>query len=644
MSSSTQPRKTTRHDFAAAAAAADIAPDDRQLTVTAATTTTPAVAVSALGKYQMTLEQIQQIDLKAASGGGSGGAALSNASRSLADLCGYRPSTLRRKNRRNYAGWDDAFVGDGFGVVGTDGDAGICDKRAAAAAAAAGPAVGAKTKLKRSQTHGNALDFRNRIAPGAPVPGPLVIAPLLGPAPPGQRSILAGGSNSRSSRSGSNSSSTFSSGSDSFTRNSSNRRSSSRHTKNICDQNDDADANGTDHHYDDIRSAPTNNKHYADRDDDRRQQRYAINTNASANGAIKLSTATASSSLSPPHHHHTLPAPPKSVRDPSRRMRHRDHNAIAPGALLPLTPSAPAPSAAMGKFNTISPARSTFNIAAQLNHHLRTSTKPTAEFRHSFVPLRKSSAGGGGGRQQLLVPTTQIGGGTSSGSSSNRSSGGSNESGADGVAFVIPRPRLIVPVHSYARKRRTGNLRSGGTTAVGDADDATWSWRRSSSRSEQHIGDERDHDDDADEGQEERPPNGILFVCFFACVCGNVMDRDRSIRRYIIWSFHQIYTVVYRPQYPRISFCISIARIAFVLCVENPRNITSHAQAASLNVLYKAPQMGGVSRFAATNDRGVAETGGVSGGGVTLPCLESIYLNRAWRGWHGFTSRLLSWR
>lgn len=26
--------------------------------------------------------------------------------------------------------------------------------------------------------------------------------------------------------------------------------------------------------------------------------------------------------------------------------------------------------------------------------------------------------------------------------------------------FVIPRPRLIVPVHTYARKRRTGNLRA----------------------------------------------------------------------------------------------------------------------------------------------------------------------------------------
>lgn len=26
--------------------------------------------------------------------------------------------------------------------------------------------------------------------------------------------------------------------------------------------------------------------------------------------------------------------------------------------------------------------------------------------------------------------------------------------------FMIPRPRLIVPVHTYARKRRTGNLRA----------------------------------------------------------------------------------------------------------------------------------------------------------------------------------------
>lgn len=36
----------------------------------------------------------------------------------------------------------------------------------------------------------------------------------------------------------------------------------------------------------------------------------------------------------------------------------------------------------------------------------------------------------------------------------------SSEISSDSDSFVIPRPRLIVPVHTYARKRRTGNLAS----------------------------------------------------------------------------------------------------------------------------------------------------------------------------------------
>lgn len=38
----------------------------------------------------------------------------------------------------------------------------------------------------------------------------------------------------------------------------------------------------------------------------------------------------------------------------------------------------------------------------------------------------------------------------------NRKHGSASSSDSD--SFVIPRPRLIVPVHTYARQRRTGNL------------------------------------------------------------------------------------------------------------------------------------------------------------------------------------------
>lgn len=43
-------------------------------------------------------------------------------------------------------------------------------------------------------------------------------------------------------------------------------------------------------------------------------------------------------------------------------------------------------------------------------------------------------------------------------SAANRKHGSNTSSDSD--SFVIPRPRLIVPVHTYARKRRTGNLAS----------------------------------------------------------------------------------------------------------------------------------------------------------------------------------------
>lgn len=44
--------------------------------------------------------------------------------------------------------------------------------------------------------------------------------------------------------------------------------------------------------------------------------------------------------------------------------------------------------------------------------------------------------------------------------SPNREVNNNNNNSDDQDQFIIPRPRLIVPVHTYARKRRTGNLRA----------------------------------------------------------------------------------------------------------------------------------------------------------------------------------------
>ncbi|XP_023294597.2 cGMP-dependent protein kinase, isozyme 2 forms cD5/T2 isoform X2 [Lucilia cuprina] len=56
---------------------------------------------------------------------------------------------------------------------------------------------------------------------------------------------------------------------------------------------------------------------------------------------------------------------------------------------------------------------------------------------------------------------------TSSGHSSNASSRGSQKLNDQ---FVIPRPRLIVPIHTYARKRRTGNLKDQDLETINNED------------------------------------------------------------------------------------------------------------------------------------------------------------------------------
>lgn len=59
--------------------------------------------VSSLGKYQMTLEQIRQLEMKNKD---------PSVTQAIKDLSGYKPSTLRRKNRKHYPGWDDFIDAD----------------------------------------------------------------------------------------------------------------------------------------------------------------------------------------------------------------------------------------------------------------------------------------------------------------------------------------------------------------------------------------------------------------------------------------------------------------------------------------------------------------------------------------------------
>lgn len=55
-------------------------------------------SISSLGRYQLTLEQMQKLDLNDSN---------ELFRKTMRNLNGYKPSTIRQKHRRNYAGWDE---------------------------------------------------------------------------------------------------------------------------------------------------------------------------------------------------------------------------------------------------------------------------------------------------------------------------------------------------------------------------------------------------------------------------------------------------------------------------------------------------------------------------------------------------------
>lgn len=97
-------------------------------------------------------------------------------------------------------------------------------------------------------------------------------------------------------------------------------------------------------------------------------------------------------------------------------------------------------------YNTKSPTSST-NSSPQ--------TTPIQESLQSVFALNGSSSSGGGvGIRNGNISVTQI----QQQNDVLRKPGSSSSLDSSDEMFSIPRPRLIVPVHTYARKRRTGNL------------------------------------------------------------------------------------------------------------------------------------------------------------------------------------------
>lgn len=99
------------------------------------------------------------------------------------------------------------------------------------------------------------------------------------------------------------------------------------------------------------------------------------------------------------------------------------------------------------KFPRVFLGRSSKNQRAKLN----------LEELNENAESQKSSSSHSTMSSTITLPST-LSDGSKVSNSANRKHGSATSSDSD--SFVIPRPRFIAPVHTYARKRRTGNLAS----------------------------------------------------------------------------------------------------------------------------------------------------------------------------------------
>lgn len=433
-------------------------------------------SVSSLGKYQMTLEQIRLLDLQNKD---------PSVTQAIKDLSGYKPSTLRRKNRRHYPGWDDLIETQPtpsdvpfeeypvYEEAVWDSPQSTPRKGSYQSAKANSISKSSKsngtsptyanvnphnrsptTKLKRSQTMRESNQTQPIFCSTLDIKDIFRRRPLLNEAPLACDRTLPSRRQGGSSGSNSNASSTNSSA-----------NSSKKSSAELIDDNQICDRNAG---------------------------------RANVSGHFRSSmydTGSDEDSMVLP-----IEVQPKYSRDPSTRMRkgsdrvatpgqwtgevnrsnvqraksvriQNDHQVIADHDSVIRSP----PTAAKrntNKFNTIArgndhhdrppviefyPQRS--NTLKKLPSILKTSPTNSVNGRPSppaaARPSGSFSSAVANGSPITLEPPTP------------RRNGASASSVDSDELFSIPRPRLIVPVHTYARKRRTGNL----LNAVADEDD-----------------------------------------------------------------------------------------------------------------------------------------------------------------------------
>lgn len=411
-------------------------------------------SVSSLGKYQMTLEQIRLLDLQHKD---------PSVTQAIKDLSGYKPSTLRRKNRRHYPGWDDLIdtqpksgerdldidqlsVYDDNHFDSHRGPTSQTNSNGTRSPAYANVTSSTK-QLKRSQTMRESnqtppmfcstLDikdmFRRRPSPNDISPIPCDRTPTR------RRHTGSSGSNSNASSSSASSS-----------------KKSSAEQQLLITVQPNCDSNNTTGH-----------------------------PNVDGQFRASMYGEGSDEETSPP----PIEVQPKYSRDPSTRMRkasgrpsrstdpwsadasktvqraksvriQNDHQVIIDNdSNVVLRPSPPIASPRNAKFNT---------IAIRNNHYER---PPASELhqqqpQRSINPQRTLSSILKTPSPSISVndispsPTTNNSSPAAAGLQlppSRRNAASSSSVDSDEL-FSIPRPRLIVPVHTYARKRRTGNL------------------------------------------------------------------------------------------------------------------------------------------------------------------------------------------
>lgn len=376
--------------------------------------------VSSLGKYQMTLDQIRQLQLQHKD---------PTVTQAMKDLSGYKPSTLSRKNRRHYPGWDDLVESKTTVAEQLD-----------------------QTAEKQVHNYAEPIKSASRKSAADRQQIPVHTTTEMCLEIPAESASEKNGKLKRSQTLKESSAASFCSTldiKDIFRR----RLKNDGDTLKMKASSGSSSGNS---------SGQSSNKSSAD-----------MTNNCDRNGQVINRMQNAYNSVE------QLPAPPKVQRAKSVRIAHEDGWTAQPDDVIMVAPrrrpkppsppprradaslrprhSPPPPPPPVNKFNTISVAGKVHKRMAIIPPSIVENVQQQQQ-QQSIKPILKhvQIVDQHKPRQtsnqietvvSVLPPVAMP-----------RRKPASSSSADSDEMFSIPRPRLIVPVHTYARRRRTGNL------------------------------------------------------------------------------------------------------------------------------------------------------------------------------------------